>query len=50
MEKVLSIKDLDPKSEKYLIRKLFADFFSDRGCLFFVRPLNNEKKIREIDQ
>ena len=50
MEKILSIKDLDPKGEKYASRKLFADYFSDRGCLFFVRPLNDERKIRKIDQ
>lgn len=49
MEKVLSIKDLETNSSKYVMRKLFSDFFKDRGCLFFVRPLNDEKKIRTIE-
>lgn len=32
------------------MRKLFTDFFKERGCLFFVRPLNDEKQIRNIDK
>lgn len=43
MEKVLSTKDLDSNNSKYIMRKLFTDFFKERGCLFFVRPLNDEK-------
>ena len=31
------------------MRKCFTDFFRDRGCLFFVRPCNDEKQIRNID-
>lgn len=49
MEKVISLKDLEPNSSKYIMRKLFSEFFKDRGCLFFVRPLNDEKKIRTIE-
>jgi len=49
MEKVISLKDLEANSSKYIMRKLFSEFFKDRGCLFFVRPLNDEKKIRTIE-
>ena len=50
MEHVLSTKDYDVKSDKYKMRKSFLEFFKERGCLFFVRPLNDEKKIREIEK
>ena len=50
MEHVLSTKDYNPKTEKYKMRKTFLEFFKDRGCLFFVRPINDEKKIREIEK
>lgn len=32
------------------MRKGFTDYFRDRGCLFFVRPLNEEHKIRTIEK
>ncbi len=50
MENVLSTKDYNPKTDKYKMRKTFLNFFKERGCLFFVRPLNDEKKIREIEK
>lgn len=50
MESVLTIKNLDTNSSKYKIRKSFSEFFSQRGCLFFVRPLNDESLIRQIDK
>lgn len=46
MESILSLKDLDSASSKVRMRKSFTDYFKDRGCIFFVRPLNDEKKIR----
>lgn len=32
------------------MRKAFTEFFKDRGCLFFVRPVNDEKKLRSIEK
>ena len=32
-----------------MIRKNFDEFFKNRGCLFFVRPVNDEKKLRIIE-
>ena len=31
------------------MRKTFKSFFKDRGCLFFVRPMNDEKKVRTLE-
>ena len=50
MENVLNIANYDPSSEKYQSRKNFTSFFKDRGCLFFVRPVNDEKKIRNLEE
>ena len=50
MENVLNIANYDQNSEKYQSRKNFTNFFKDRGCLFFVRPVNDEKKIRNLEE
>lgn len=49
MENCLAVKDFDVKSDKYKMRKTFKSFFKDRGCLFFVRPMNDEKKVRTLE-
>ena len=50
LENVISTRDMDPDTDKYKIRKNFGEFFKDRGCMFFVRPVNDEKKLREIEK
>lgn len=49
LENILATKDLDPSDEKYRIRKTLNDFFRERNCLFFVRPVNDENKLRVIE-
>ena len=49
LEKILSTKDYDQKDEKYRIRKNMNEFFRDRNCLFFIRPVNDEKKLQVIE-
>lgn len=50
LENVISTKDYEPTSDKYRVRRGFADFFKDRGCMFFVRPVNDEARLRVIEQ
>ena len=49
MEKVLSLSKYDKESDKYNVRKAFRDFFPERGCLFFVRPVHEEDKLQRIE-
>lgn len=49
LENILSTKDYDHNDEKYRIRKSLNDFFKERNCLFFLRPVNDEKKLRVIE-
>lgn len=49
LENVISTKDFEQSDEKYRIRKSLNEFFRDRNCLFFVRPVNDEKKLRVIE-
>lgn len=49
LENIISTKDYDHNDEKYRIRKSLNEFFKDRNCLFFVRPVNDEKKLRVIE-
>ena len=49
LEGIISTKDLDASTEKYRIRKNFGEFFKDRGCMFFVRPVNDEERLRKIE-
>ena len=49
MEEILSTKKHDRGSEKYNIRETFNNFFPDRGCIFFVRPVNEESLLQRIE-
>lgn len=49
LENVLSTKDLEQSDEKYRIRKTLNEFFKERNCLFFVRPVNDEGRLRVIE-
>lgn len=49
MEEILSTDKYDRGSEKYGVRQTFKDFFPDRGCIFFVRPVNEESKLQRIE-
>lgn len=50
LETVLSTKDYHLNDEKYNIRRNLNDFFKERNCLCFVRPINDEAKLREIQK
>ena len=50
LEDIVNTKGIDPQSDNFRIRRTFNDFFKDRGCMFFVRPVNNEAKLREIEK
>jgi hypothetical protein len=49
MEEILSTDKYDRGSEKYSVRQTFRDFFPERGCIFFVRPVNDESKLQKIE-
>lgn len=49
MENVINVKNYEPNTERYRTRRNFTDFFKDRGCLFFVRPVHDEKIIRNLE-
>ena len=49
MEKVLSLSKYDKGSEKYNVRRAFREFFQERGCIFFVRPVHEEDKLQRIE-
>ena len=49
MEEILSTEKYNKGSEKYSVRETFTDFFPDRGCIFFVRPVNEESKLQRIE-
>jgi len=49
LENILATKDLDPSDEKYRIRKTLNEFFRERNCQFFVRPVNDENRLRVIE-
>ncbi len=49
LEHIVSTKDYDQNSEKYKMRKMFMEYFKERGCMFFVRPVNEESKLRTIE-
>lgn len=50
LEIILNTANISNDSEKYRVRKQIAEFFRDRSCLFFVRPVNEEEKLREIEK
>ena len=50
MEQIVSPHQFDAASAKAKVRKTFCDFFDHRGCLFFVRPVNDEEKLRNIEK
>lgn len=50
LEEIVGTKGIDPHTDKFRIRKNFNDFFKDRGCMFFVRPVNEEAKLRKIEK
>lgn len=50
MENVINVKNYEPNTERYRTRKNFTDFFKDRGCLFFVRPVHDERMIRNLEE
>jgi hypothetical protein len=37
-------------AQKNLVRKILADFFRDRECVTMVRPVNDERKLRNIQE
>ena len=49
MEEILSTENYDRGTEKHSVRQTFGDFFPDRGCIFFVRPVNEESKLQRIE-
>lgn len=49
LENCLATKDFEPSDDKYRIRKTLNDFFRERNCLFFVRPVNDESRLRVIE-
>jgi hypothetical protein len=49
MEEILSTENYNKGTEKYSVRQTFGDFFPDRGCIFFVRPVNEESKLQRIE-
>ena len=50
LDNVISTKGHDSSSDKFRIRKNISEFFRDRSCMFFVRPVNDEGKLREIEK
>ena len=50
MENVINVKNYDPNTERYRTRKNLSEFFKERGCLFFVRPVHDEKMIRNLEE
>ena len=49
MEEILSTEKYNKGSEKYSVRETFTDFFPERGCIFFVRPVNEESLLQRIE-
>lgn len=45
----MSTRKLEKGTEKYSMRETFKDFFVDRGCIFFVRPVNEEVLLQKIE-
>lgn len=49
MEEILSTEKYEPGSEKFGVRQTFKDFFPERGCILFVRPVNDESLLQRIE-
>lgn len=49
MEEILNTDKYDYGTEKFSVRQTFKDFFPERGCIFFVRPVNDESKLQKIE-
>lgn len=50
LESVLNPSEFQPNTEKHRIRKSLSEYFPSRGCLCFVRPLDSEVAIRQIEK
>lgn len=50
LETVLNPAEFPSKSEKNVLRRTLTDYFPQRSCLTFARPLDDETAIRQIDK